>query len=175
MAGFRVLADGRTKFSVLTTKPINPALPLLTELNAGIDASCKVLQDNFNFGPTDSDKIAEKALCSTGNSNSLGASNGQAGFTIWRFFATSGGSGGFDTTDDALFAAVKQKGSSLWLYARRTNKLATEAWAASDEIYYGAAVVTDTPQPPDGGGFIKYRVPCEVQDAWPFITVPASA
>lgn len=172
MASFRVLADGRLKLSALTTKPVNPALPLLTELNAGIDLSCKVLQDNFNFGPTDSDKVSEKALCSTGNANSLGASNGQAGFAIWRQFATAGG---FDSTEDAAFVAFKIKGTTVWLYGRQMDKLATTPWVAGDEIFYGAEVVTDTPQRVEGSGFIKYRIPCEVQNSWPFITVPTGA
>lgn len=168
----RVLADGRVKFSALTTEPANPAAPTVTELNAGIDLSCAVLQDGFNFGPTDSDKIAEKALCTVGNANTLGPANGEAAFTVWRYFAEGGG---FDTTDDAPFQAVKTKGTTLWLYARQMDKLATAAWAATDEIYYGAEVITDRPQRSDAGGFIKYRVPCEVQTDWTFITAAAGA
>lgn len=169
----RVLADGRTRFVALTTEPANPAAPTITELAAGIDLSCKVLQDNFLFGATDSDKVAEKALCDTANSNALGASNYQAGFTIWRQFDET--SGGFDATEDAGFEAVKEKGTTLWLYARQTDKEAVEAFVAADEIYLGAEVVTDEPQRVDGGGFIKYRIPLEVQRSYPFIAAAAGA
>lgn len=164
----RVLADGRTKFVLLTTAPANPASPTAAELNAGIDLSFKVLQDNFTFGATDSDKVAEKALGDINNSNALAASNFQIGYTMWREFASGGG---FDVTADAGFAAVKVKGTTLWAYARKTDKLATEAFVAGDELYLGMEWVNDEPQDQPGGGFIKYRIPGEPQDAYPFITV----
>lgn len=165
----RVLADGRTKFVLLTTAPVDPAAPTATELNAGIDLSFKVLQDNFVFGATDSDKVAEKALGDINNSNALAASNFQCGFTLWRQFDAAGT--GFDAAEDAGFEAVKVKGATIWLYARKTEKLASVAFAASDELYLGMEAVNDEPQDQTGGGFIKYRIPCEPQDAYPFITV----
>lgn len=168
--GARVLADGKTKFTILTTKPVNPAAPTATELNAGIDLSDDVLTSDFSFGATDSDKVAEKALGSSGNANAIGASNYQAGFTLWRKFASNGG---FDATDETGWAAVKVKGSTVWAYARQMDKDASAAWASTDEIYLGAEITTDTPQRTDGTGFIKYRIPCEVQNGWPFIAVAA--
>lgn len=170
--GARVLADGKTKFTILTTKPVDPAAPTATELNAGIDLSQDVLTSDFTFGATDSDKVAEKALGSSGNANAIGASNYQAGFTLWRKFATAGG---FDATDEDGWAAVKEKGSTVWAYARQMDKDAADTWASTDEIYLGAEITTDTPQRTDGTGFIKYRIPCEVQNGWPFIEVAAGA
>lgn len=167
----RVLADGKTKFVALTEKPVDPENPTATELAGGIDLSFKVLQENFLFGPTDSDKVGEKALGDEGNANVSAASNYQAGFSIWRQFADEV-TGGFDPVEDAGFDAVKAKGTSLWLYARKTEKRASEAFEAGDELYFGAEVATDTPQPIDGG-WIKYRIPCDVQDGYPFITVAA--
>lgn len=170
----RSLADGRTKFTILTTKPANPAAPTATELNAGIDASCNILASDFTWGAGDSDKVAEKALCTINNANALGASNFTAGVTPFRYFNSS--TGAVDPTADSVFAALKVKGTTLWGYARRTGKLASAAWAASDEIFLGMEVLTDEPQPPgDLGGYTKYRVPMEPQDAWPFITVAAGA
>lgn len=170
----RVLADGRLKLTALTTKPANPAVPTVAELNAtgALDLSCKVLQEGFTFAATDSDKVAEKALCDVANSNALGASNFAAGLTLWREFATAGG---FDPTADAAFDALKSKGTTLWLYGRLMDKLATTDWAAADEIFLGAEVVTDSPQRSEGGGFIKYRIPLEVQRGYPFITVGAGS
>jgi len=168
----RVLADGKTKFTVVTTKPVNPAAPTATELNAGIDLSQDVLSSDFTFGAVDSDKIAEKALGDEGNANAIGASNYQAGFTLWRKFATAGG---FDATAETGWAALKEKGTTLWAYARQMDKDASEAWAATDEIYLGAELITDTPQRTDGTGFIKYRIPAEVQRGYPFVEVAAGA
>ena len=168
----RVLADGKTKFTILTTKPVNPAAPTATELNAGIDLSCDILSSDFTWGATDSDKIAEKALCDEGNANAIGASNYAGGFTLWRKFATGGG---FDETAETGWAALKEKGSTLYGYARQSDKDATDAWAATDEIYLGAEFITDTPQRTDGSGFIKYRLPVEIQKGYPFIEVAAGA
>lgn len=171
----RSLADGRTKFTILTTEPADPANPTITELNAGIDASCDILSSDFTWGATDSDKVAEKALCTVNNANSLGASNYSAGVTPFRYFDASTGAPATGEGDE-VFQALKVKGTTLWGYARKTGKLSTDAWAADDEIYLGAEVVTDEPQPPsDQGGYIKYRVPMEVQKAWPFIAAAAGA
>jgi hypothetical protein len=168
----RSLADGKTKFTLLLEEPADPAAPTAAELNAGLDFSCDVLASDFLWGATDSDKVAEKALCTENNANALGASNFQAGFTVFRYF--DGTTGAPDPTEDAKFAAVKAKGTPLWGYARKTGKKATAAWAASDEIYLGAEIATDEPQPPsDLGGYVKYRIPAEVQTAWPFISVAA--
>lgn len=168
--GARVLADGKTKFTVCTTKPANAAAPTAAELNAGIDLSMTVLTSDFVFGAVDSDKVAEKALGASGNANAIGASNYQVGFTIWRKFLTAGG---FDSADETGWAALKVKGTTVWAYARQMDKAATAAWAATDEIYLGAELTTDTPQRTDGTGFVKYRVPGEVQTGYPFIAAAA--
>ena len=168
MAGVKTLADGHIKLAVLTTAPANLQAPTVAELNAGIDASSKVLISDFTFSPTDSDKVAERALTDINNVNAIAASNFQAGLTIWRYFNAS--TGVADPTDDALWTAVKTKGSTLYLYARRTGKLATAAWASGDEIYLGGSVLTDNPQlPSDLGGFIKARIPMEPQQMYPNI------
>ena len=168
--GAKVLADGKTKFTILTTKPANPALPTAAELNAGIQLADHVLTSDFTFAAVDSDKVAEKALGSSGNANAIGASNYQIAFTIWRKFLTAGG---FDSADETGWAAIKVKGATLYAYARQTDKAASAAWAATDEIYLGAEWVNDTPQRTDGTGFVKYRVPGEIQTGYPFIAVAA--
>lgn len=170
--GVRVLADGRTKFTILTTKPADPANPTAAELNAGIDLSCKVLADGFAWSAADSDKVNEPALCTTSNANSLGRDNFETAFTLWRYYLDAGG---VDPSADAGFAAVKEKGSTVWGYAGKRDKLATDNWASGDEIQLGAEVVTDHPQDPGQGGFVKYRVPCEAQAGWPHIKVAAGA
>ena len=168
--GTRLLADGKTKFTVLTTKPANPAAPTVAELNAGIHLSDNILTSDFTFGAVDSDKVAEKPLGSSGNANAIGASNFQLAFTLWRKFLTAGG---FDSADETGWAALKVKGATLWAYARQTDKAASAAWAAADEIYLGAEFTNDNPQRTDGTGFIKYRLPCEVQNGYPFIAAAA--
>jgi len=168
----RVLADGRTKFTILTTSPADPSAPTASELNAGIDLSSKVLAEGFTWTPADSDKVAEAALDDTANSNSLGRDNLSLGFTLWRYYLAGGG---VDTSADAGFTAVKEKGTTLWGYVRKSDKLATEAWATGDEIILGAEFIVDTPQDPGAGGFLKMRIPCEPQSGWPHIVVDGTA
>lgn len=171
----RSLADGRTKFTILTTKPADPEAPTVTELEAGIDASCNVLASDFTFGAAASDKVNESALCTTDNANTPTRGNNQSAFTLFRYFDPETGAADV-SGDDAAFQALKYKGTTFWAYARRTTKLSGEAWAADDEIFHGAEIVTDSVMPPsDMGGWIKYRQEAETQVAYPFITVAAGA
>ena len=167
----RSLADGRTKFVLLTTKPVNPQAPTAAELNAGIDASCHVLSSDFSFGAAASDKVNEGALCEDTNAQVSGRSNFTAGFTPFRSFDATTGESDADGGDD-VFQAVKVKGTTLWGYARKTSKKSAEDFEAGDELYLGAEIVTDNPTPPsDMGGWIKWRQDADVQAGWPFITV----
>lgn len=167
------LAAGRMKFIACLTKPANPAAPTVAELAAGLDLSCEILDSDFTWTATDSDKLGEKPLCVEENVNAIGASNYTAGFTLFlNFDATSKN---LDPAEAAGFAALKQKGTTFWGYARQTAKKSTDAIAASDEIYLGGEVITDEPQQPsDMGGYIKRRIPLEMQRAYPNITVSAT-
>lgn len=166
----RVLADGKTKLALLTTEPANPASPTETELTAGIDLSCKVVASDFEFGPTDSETVAEAALCDEGNAEALGRSNYTAAMSLWREYLEAGG---IDPAADAAFEAVKVKGATFWLYGRRTDKPALDAWEAGDEIFFGAEVTNDTPQM-QAEGWLKARVPMKVQKGYPFTEVAAA-
>lgn len=166
------LADGHIRLSILTAKPANPAAPTVAELNAGIGGAtgvtCSILSSDFQFGATDSDKVSEKALCVVNNAEALGASNYQAALTAFRFFDAA--TKNAHATEDALFQAIKVKGTTLWLYARETAKLSTDVWVTADEIFLGAEVITDTPQRLDGSGYIKRRSNLLVQTAYENIT-----
>ncbi|MDN4173917.1 hypothetical protein QWY28_13230 [Nocardioides sp. SOB77] len=167
------LADGHLKFTILTTKPANPAAPTVTELNAGtaIDASCSVLASDFTFSAADSDKVNEKALCTTNNANAIGADNFTAGATFFRYFDEAGA---VDLTEDEAFQAVKEKGTTVWGYLREDGKLSTAAWAAGDE-FLGMELLTDRSQrAQNAGGYIKRRVPFEPQAGWDGVVAAAA-
>lgn len=168
----RMLADDKIKFTILTASPADPAAPTATELNAGIDASLKISKDGFKWSAADSDKIAEPALGSATNSAVPGMGNYDLGFTVWRQFDAAGG---IDAAADAVFNAVKAKNTDLWCYARKSDKLASAAWATSDEIMLGAVVVTDTPKTSNVTGYIRYEIPLMCQTAYPFVSVGGSA
>ena len=158
------LADGRIKVVALIARPANPYAPTLTELNAGVDMSCRILSSDYALGPTTSDRVAEKELCKEGNANAIGASNYAGSFTPFRYFDESTGQASAE--EDEVYQLLREKGTTLYVYERQTAKKSTAAWAAGDEVD-GYEVVTDNPQKPsDMGGYIKRVVPVEVQDAW---------
>lgn len=169
----RSLADGKIKFTILTDEPVDPAHPTVTELNAGIDASCAILSSDFTWTATDSDKVSEKALCEDENAEALGAGNYSLGITPFRYFDET--TKNSDTTEDEVWTALKAKGTRFWGYARETAKKSTDPWVAADEIYLGAEVLTDTPQKPsDQGGYTKRRIPLVLQKAYDNILAAAA-
>lgn len=171
----RSLADGHKKVAILTSKPVNPAAPTVLELNAGIGgaagAGCRILLSDWAFGPTDSDTFNDRAVCEDGNANAYGASNYQCAFTAFRYYDSSGIA---DATEDALFAAAMEKGTTLYVYERETGQDEADPWTAADELGFGAEVLTDWPQKPgDTGGYIKRRIPTQVQKGYVNIAVGA--
>jgi hypothetical protein len=167
-----MIGDGKTKFSILLTKPLNAAAPTVSELNAGIDASFKILGSDFAWSAADSTSISETPLGAELESTVPGRSTYTAGITLWRYFALAGGA---DATEDTLFEALKAKGVTFWAYARETDKDAALPWASGDEIYLGGEVVNDLPQRLDGTGFIKRRVPLMIQRGYNNIKVGTAA
>lgn len=169
MAFARSLADGHIKVSILSVAPSNPLAPTTTELNAGISAETRILASDWTFGMADSDKVAEKSLADINNVNALGASNANAGMTIFRYYDTV--TGAPDATGDSLWTAAKTKGTTLYIYERNSGKIATAAWATAD-IAFAMQVITDEPQKPgDTGGYIKRRIPMEPQTIYGLTTV----
>ena len=165
----QVLADAKIKLAILATKPADPAAPTVTELTAGIDASCALLKSDYRLSATASDTIDEDALCSEGNAVVFGASNYEGTVTPFRYFDAT--TGQVDTANDEVFQALRVKGSRVWLVQRFSGKRYDEAWEAGDEVQV-FEVITDNPQQPSElTGYIKQVVPLGVQRAWLDATV----
>lgn len=165
------LADGKKKITLLTTKPVNEDAPKVTELNAGEDISCNVLDSDFNWTNTDSATFDEKTACAKGQVLALGASNYDLAATFIREYLEAGGA---DVAGlDAGYQAVKTKGSEVWVYVRETEKDSDEAWASGDEIYLGGKVQSDAPARVNNDGNIKRRVKFLPQRMFEDITVGA--
>lgn len=157
----KTLADARTRLAILTTKPADLTKPTKTELDAGIDASCRILKSDYRLSPTASDTVADTELCSEGNAVTFGASNYEGTVTPFWYLDDDGKS---DADDDAVYQALKEKGTELW-FVEREGPRYDEDWAVGDvvEVY---EVVTDNPQKPsDRAGYIKRVVPLGVQRA----------
>lgn len=164
------LADGKIKIAVLSTKPADPTVPTVTELEAGIEASCRILSSDYAVGPQASETVDEKPVCVEGNVQVPGASNYSAEFSVFRYFDPETGApeeSGVDAEiGDDLYQAVKTKGARLWLVERETSKKSREAWAADDEVSTYEVILDNPQKPGDQGGFIKRKITAMVQDAW---------
>lgn len=171
----RSLANGHLRFVILTTEPANPEAPTVTELEAGLTDQLQYGK-NLTWTANASDTVDDPSLADTSKSPVPTDANYDGSVTVFRDF-------GQDATDDTAFQAMKARGTHLWCYARLTDKLATEAFAASDEIYLGGHVITDTPQFQTGNGgsgsgsdgYIKATVPLLIQEGYDNITVAAGA
>lgn len=168
--GVKVLADKKHKLTILTTKPADEQAPTVAELNDGIEACMKVYAEGFEFTAADSATVNAKMLCGS-NEEVYTDENFTLAMTVARFFLDAGG---IDPSDDELFAALRERGTTLWAYARLTDKPALDEWEAGDEIYLGARFTTDHPQLPANAGWVAFRVPAKVQDGWPFIAAAAA-
>ncbi|MCW2132885.1 hypothetical protein [Arthrobacter sp. VKM Ac-2550] len=152
----KVSADGKKKFTLLTTAPAD-RIPTVTELNAGQDISCAVLDSDATWTNTASDRFNEKAACQKGNSQALGASNYDTALTFLREYLDA--PGGADIAgEDGGYQAVKTRGTTVWIYLRETDKDSTEDWEAGDEIHLGGEVVSDAPMRVNNDGNIKRRI-----------------
>lgn len=177
MAGtaVRSLLAGHTKFVILTTAPADPAAPTITELTAGIDASCRVKGSNFVAGPTDSETVDSDVLCEDIKGQSYGQSNYTLEFSPYRYFDPTTGqaeTGGAGAIADDVFQLVKEKGTKLYYYIRRTSKKSKDDFAAGDEVIYLAGT-NDWPQASTDDGYISYDVKVLVDEAEPNATVAA--
>lgn len=167
----KTLADARIKLTALTTKPANPLAPTVTELNAGIDLSCRINKSDYRLSATSSDTNGDQELCAEGNAVTFGASNYEGSLTPFRYLDATGKS---DSTNDVAWTTLKAKGTELWLYERVGPKYDV-TWATGDiaDHYH---VITDNPQAPsDMTGYIKRVVPLGVQDAAMGIVVAAGS
>ena len=163
----KTLADGKTRVAILATKPADPYAPTVAELDAGIDASCRINSADYNVTPTSSETVEEKELCVEGNAVAFGPSNATIEFTPFRYFGADGAAEPTeeDEIGDAVFQATKVKGTRLWIYQRETAKKAVDAWEAGDEVD-GFEFITDNPQQVDRTGHVKRKVTGAYQDMW---------
>ena len=156
----KTIAEERIKLVALTTKPVNPYAPKVSELAAGKDLSLSVLFSDFRLSPTASDTVSEPALGEGGNSSVPTKSNFEGNVSVFRFIDPL--TGAPITAEDFAWTLSKEKGTELHLYKRIGPKFSAAFAANQDVEYYHA--LTDEPQDPaDFGGYIKKVIPLLVQ------------
>ena len=115
----------------------DPTEPTATELNAGVDITCAVV-DGYTLGPTASDAISENAACDTANSSAPGRDNYEANLTLFRPDDTDAG-----VYDDAK-TALAGKGTVVWIAERiSSEKGAADTFATADVLTFLGRFVLD--------------------------------
>lgn len=162
----RTFAEQNRKITVLTAPPTE-ALDALTvaTLEAGMDASCRVTQENTRFAATASETLNQPAVCEPSSASVPARSNFEATMGVFRYFNEES-PGAADPMGDVLFQAAKIKGTPLYVVERLSGKKWDEAWSAGDE-YSVFAVTTDNwqRQSDPHAGYIHVTIPLTVQDA----------
>lgn len=173
MAVVKSLADGRTKLAVLATAPANPEAPTVTELTAGIDASCRIAKTGYSLGPTTSETINDPELCVDVNATVYGASNFEGTLSVFRYFDDT--TSQVDEAGDEVYQALKTKGTEVWLVERESAKKSTENWAAGDEVNVYRALLDNPQKSSDRTGYIKNVVNLAIQEGHIDAVVAAGA
>lgn len=157
------LADGKTKVTILPTKPADPKAITLEEIEAGIEASCAIITSDYNVGAATSESVDEKALCQPGNASTWGAENGTMEFTLFLEFSDEDKNLDLESDAGKAFEAVKFKGTEIYLVQRENAKFSTEDWEAGDEYEYFHGIA-DHPQHVDRTGYTKRKITAAFQE-----------
>ena len=166
----KALADGNIRVAILATRPADPNAPTVTELEAGIDASCRLLKSDYRISAAASDTIADAELCSSTNAQAFGAGNYEGVLTPFRYWDSTD-PGKHDTEGDVVFQALKSKGAVVWVAERATGLTYDTAWAAGQEVNVYELLLDNPTKPSDQGGYHKVTQVPAVQNAWEFGTV----
>lgn len=162
------LAEGREKWSILSTIPANPEAVTLAEAEAGLDISCALASADSRISAAASATFSDPAICDEIAVQMFGQSNYEGQAAPFRYF-TEMGQSEVDTDGavrDEAWQALKEKATRGYMLLRRTSKRSREAFAAGDE-YFLYEFETDTPQSPsDRSSHMKYIVPLSIQNAW---------
>ena len=170
----KTLADGHQRVVILAARPADPEAPTVTELKAGIDASCRLLKSDYRISAAASDTIADAELCSTTNAQAFGAGNYEATFTSFRYFDPAK-PGKYDPEGDEVFQALKEKGATVYIAERESGKDFKEPWEEGDEVSVYELLLDNPTKPSDQGGYVKRTHVPAVQNAWEYGTVAPAA
>ena len=159
----KTLADQKIRLTWLTTKPVDPAAPTITELDAGVDLSCSIMKSDYQLGATGDQTISEAALCEPGAGNDMGATDYAGTVTVFRMLDDEGKA---DLEEETGFQALKAKGTKGWLVEREGPRYDVD-WADGQEVETYEVTTGSVQKPSDrSAGYIKRTIPMGVQNAW---------
>ena len=161
----KTFGDQKMKVAFSPTVPEDLDAATATFLNGALEASCRLVKDGTSFRFTGSETITEAAICEPAGAQAAGRDNYEATASIFRFWDPAN-PGTADAAGDALFSALRVKGSPGVFFIRYTSKRWDEPWAAGDE-YQAFVVTSDNWSMPDNPheGYMKATVPLFVSNA----------
>lgn len=174
----KTLAEGKNRVAILLEKPADVKAPTVDELNKGLHASCNILASDYNVGFSASETVDEPALCDSGNTVTFGKDNATIELTIFRYIDPETGKpdpGANPTGEDhgdAVFQALKEKGTRFWVVQREGAEFDVP-WAAGDDVEVFEATC-DRWQHVDRTGWQKRKITGGYQGAWQNVEVAAS-
>lgn len=162
--GPRVLAEEKMSIVVLVDYdgPLDEIPADVIE--GGLQASCRAVAADTRYSPTDSDTLADPAVCEPANSQALGASNYEGRLGLFRY-PDPDEPGQHSEQYDEVFQALKVKGTDAVIVIRDLGLRWDAPFEPGQEIE-AYRVSTDWPQKPsDRTGYQKRVIPTPVQDA----------
>lgn len=115
---------------VPTAGVVNPQFPTVAELNAGVDLSAAIAWEDYEIGMQGSDDIEDRAITDLGNAISRGTANYGATLDFFRDKNNTDATSIYRTA----FETFRTNRVSGYLITRVSEKVATAAWAAGDNI-----------------------------------------
>lgn len=159
----RMLADAKQTLWLLDSMPADPDAPTVAEINAGQDISCVVGKAGFNLGSGTSNKGADTALCTEGETQVPVSKTYEVAMNIYRHFDAD--TGQIDPVEDFFFQAVKEFGSEVIVAFRDGGKEHTEPAAEGDEVSIYRLVAGGMGRSTDTGGYSKRVADFSVTEA----------
>lgn len=148
----------------------DPSNPTPTELNAGVNLTCRVTVANYQFGITGNESITDPAPCDDIEAGVPGRATVEAGFDMFRFK---------DTADDIAWTTFTEKGLPGYLVERIGQfpegvRVEDAPYKAADVVQILDALTFDpVPQSPATAGYEKFRQTFAPQRHWPRAVVAA--
>lgn len=161
----KTFGDQRMKVAFSPTVPPDLGSASAEFLNSALEASCRLVKDGTSFRFTGSETITEAAICEPAGAQAAGRDNYEATASVFRFWDQAN-PGAADPEGDALFSALRVKGSPGVFFIRYTGKKWDEDWEGGDE-YQAFVVTSDNWSMPDNPheGYMKATVPLFVTNA----------
>ena len=163
VVGPRTLAELKTKLAYALDYTGSLSEIPLSVLTASTEVTCQSVAGETRMSATDSDTLADPALCQPANAQTFGASNAEARLGLFRYF-DSENRGAHNTEYDRAYQDLGRKGREAVFFKRVSGKNWDEPWEVGDELSVFRVIADNPQEPQDRTGYVKRLLPFAVQD-----------